>query len=93
MLTFDPQQEKETYQYKRNEILGMHWIESTSFETPVVDMPLIYDHTTLERPLEKESTLKDFMISCLELMKDETTWNELHRMIDHCVQERDLPTA
>jgi hypothetical protein len=46
MPTFDPQQEKETYQQTRNEILGPDWIASTSSATPVVDMPLIYDRTT-----------------------------------------------
>jgi hypothetical protein len=56
-------------------------------------MPLIYDHTTLERPLEKVSPLKEFMKSCLPLMKDEAALNALCEMIDHCTQERELPTT
>jgi hypothetical protein len=91
MPTFDPQQEKETYQQTRNEILGPDWITSTSSATPVVDMPLIYDRTTLERPLEKVSPLKEFMKSCLALMKDETALNALHKMIDHCTR-KGIPT-
>jgi hypothetical protein len=58
MPTFYPQKQKETYQQTRNEILGLDWIESTSSVTSLVGMPLIYDRTTTERPLEKVSPLK-----------------------------------
>jgi hypothetical protein len=42
---------------------------------PVYDMPPTYDHSMTERPVEKVSTLKSFLKSCLELMKDETALN------------------
>jgi hypothetical protein len=39
-------------------------------------------------PLGKVSTLREFMRIYIELMKDETAFNELCEMIDHCMQER-----
>jgi hypothetical protein len=52
-----------------------------------------YDHTDTERKVEKVSTLKSFLKSCLELMKDETTLSMLHGMIDHCMQDREEVVA
>jgi hypothetical protein len=57
---------KETYQRERKEILRPDWVASTS------SMPLVYDRTMPEKPLGKVSTLRDFLRSCIELMKDET---------------------
>jgi hypothetical protein len=59
----------------------------------VINMPLICDHTILENPLEKVSTLREFMRICIELMKDETALNALCKIIDHCAQEREIPTV
>jgi hypothetical protein len=56
-------------------------------------MPLIHDRIIPKRPLEKVSPLKEFMKSCLALMKDETALNALCKIIDHCMQEREFPTA
>jgi hypothetical protein len=56
------------------------------------DMPPIYDHAIPEGPLKKENTLGEFLKSCLELMKDENALNTLCNMIDHCTQERTIPT-
>jgi hypothetical protein len=93
MPTFNPQKEKETYQQARKEILGPDWIASTSNVPPVYDMPSVYDHTIPERSVEKVNTLKYFLKSCLELMKDETTLNALCGMIDQCTQDREVPTT
>jgi hypothetical protein len=76
--TFDPQQEKETYQRERKEILGLDWVASTS------SAPHVCDHTMPEKPLGRISTLREFLRSCVELMKDETVLNALYEMIDHC---------
>jgi hypothetical protein len=57
------------------------------------DMPPAYDHLIIERKVEKESTLKSFLKSCLELMKDETTLNMLHGMIDQCTQDKEALVA
>jgi hypothetical protein len=54
-------------------------------------MPSIYDRTILERSVEKVNTLKGFLKSCLELMQDGTKLNALHRMIDQCTKEIDVP--
>jgi hypothetical protein len=91
---FDPRKEKETYQQARKELVGAEWIASTSSTPPlydrpsVYDMPPVYDHS--ERKVEKVSTLKDFLRSCLELMKDESSLSMLHGMIDHCTQEKEI---
>jgi hypothetical protein len=87
MPTFDPQQEKETYQRARKEILGLDWAASTSCA------PLVCDRTMPEKPLGKVSTLREFLRSCIELMKDEIALNALCEMIDHCAQEREMPIA
>jgi hypothetical protein len=87
MPTFDPQQEKEMYQRERKEILGPDWVASTS------SVPHVCDHTMPEKPLGKVSTLREFLRSCVELMKDETVLNALYEMIDHCTQEREIPIA
>jgi hypothetical protein len=84
MPKFNPQKEKETYRQAMKEILILEWITSTSKPPPVYDMPSVYDCTILERSVEKVNTLKDFLKSCLDLMKDETTLNTLCRMIDQC---------
>jgi hypothetical protein len=59
----------------------------------VYDMPPTYDHSMTERTIEKVSTLKSFLKSCLELMKDETALNALHGMIDQCTQDKEAPSA
>jgi hypothetical protein len=58
MPPFDPQQEKETYHRTRKEILGPNWITLTSSVPLVVNMPLVYNRTIPERPLDKVSTLR-----------------------------------
>jgi hypothetical protein len=83
MPTFNPQEEKETYQKIRKEILGLDWIDSTSKTPLVYYMPPVYDRTIPNRTIKKLNTLKDFLRICLELMHDETTLNTLRRMIDH----------
>jgi hypothetical protein len=93
MSTFDPQQEKETYQQARKEILGPYWVASTSSAPPMFNVPLSYDRTSKERLLGKVNNLKEFLKICLDLMKDETTFNTLHGMIDHCMQEGEVPTG
>jgi hypothetical protein len=84
MSKFKPQQEKETYQRSKKEILGPDWLASTS------SMFLVCDHTMPEKPLEKVINLRDFMRIGIELMKCETKMNSLCDMIDHCAQEREF---
>jgi hypothetical protein len=83
MLQFDPQQENETYQNTRKEILGPDWVASTSAALPVVGMPLVYERIIPEKSVEKVRNLRDFMRSCIELMKDEIVLNAICNMIDH----------
>jgi hypothetical protein len=79
--------------YKKTikEILGPDWVASTSYAPLVVDMPPVYDRTIPERSLEKVSTLREFLESCLELVENETALNTLCRMIDQCAQEKEFP--
>jgi hypothetical protein len=60
---------------------------------PVFDMPPTYDHLMTKRTVEKVSTLKSFLKSFLELMKDETKLNALREMIDQCAQDKGAPSA
>jgi 2-polyprenyl-3-methyl-5-hydroxy-6-metoxy-1,4-benzoquinol methylase len=70
--------------------LGLDWVASTSSAPLVVDMPSAYDRTIPENMLEKVSTIREFIRSCVELMKDETVLNALCEMIDHCTREREF---
>jgi hypothetical protein len=93
MSLFDPAKEKDTYKKERKEVIGEKWIATTSIAPPlynrssVYNMPPVYDHTDTERQFEKVRTLKSFLKSCLELMKDKTALSILRGMIDHCVQD------
>jgi hypothetical protein len=82
MPTFDPQQEKETYNMERKEILGQDWGSSTSSTTHV------RYHDVPKKSNGKVSTLKKFFRSCIEIMKDETALKTLYEIIYHCTQER-----
>jgi hypothetical protein len=46
--------------------------------------------TIQKSKVEKVSTLKRFLRSCLELMKDESALSILCGMIDHCAQEKEI---
>jgi hypothetical protein len=75
------------YQRAKKEILGPDWVASTSY------VPPIYDCTMPKKPLDKVSTLREFIRSCVELMKDDIGLNTLCEMIDHFMQERKVPSA
>jgi hypothetical protein len=68
-MTFDPWKERDTYKNSRKELLQTKWVASTSQHVydkpPVFDMPLAYDHSMIERKIEKVRTLKIFLKSCL----------------------------
>jgi hypothetical protein len=85
MPTFDPQQENETYQRERKEILGSDWVASTS------SAPYVCDCIMPEKPLGKVSTLRELLRIFVELMKDQIVLNALYEMIDHYTQEREIP--
>jgi hypothetical protein len=87
MPTFGPQQEKETYQRERKEVLGQKWEASTS------SAPWVGDHAVPKKPTGKVSTLREFLRSCVELMKDEIVLNTMYDMIDCCTQGRETPIA
>jgi hypothetical protein len=87
MPTFDPQQENKTYHRQRKGILGSDWVASTS------SPPHVCDCTIPDKMLGKVSTLREFLRSCVELMKDENELNELCEIIDHYTQEREIPIA
>ena len=73
---FDPWKERDTYNKERKELLETKFVASTS--KLVYDMPPTYDHSMTERKVEKVTTLKSLLKSCLELMKDEIALNVLH---------------
>jgi hypothetical protein len=53
--TFDPQQENETYQRERKEVLGQYWGASTS------STPHIEDRVVPEKPTRKVSIIREFL--------------------------------
>jgi hypothetical protein len=87
MPTFDPQKKKETYQRARKEVIGQDWGTSTSH------VPHIEDHVVPEKPIGKVGTLREFLRSCVELMKYEIALSTLCDMIDHCTQGRETHIA
>jgi hypothetical protein len=87
ILTFDPQQEKETYQRERKEVLRTDWGASTS-TTPHEE-----DHAMRENPTGKVSTLTKFLRNCVELIKDEVMLSTLYDMIDQCTRRRETLAA
>jgi hypothetical protein len=87
MPTFNPQQEKETYQSARKEMLEPHGEVSTS------SLPHLEDPTVPEKSSAQVSTLTEFLKSCVELMKDRTMLSILYNMIDHCAKGRDTPVT
>lgn len=56
-------------------------------------MPPIYDRTTMKKHEVKESPIKNFLKSCLELMEDETTLDKLHILVDQCTKEPKVNTT
>jgi hypothetical protein len=54
-------------------------------------VPHVGDHSIPEKPLGKESTLREFLRICVEIIKDETALNALYEIIDHCKQGRGNP--
>jgi len=67
--TFDPRKERCTYKQARKELVETEWVASAS--QPMYDMPPMYyippayDQSMIERIVEKVSTLKSFLKSCL----------------------------
>jgi hypothetical protein len=51
------------------------------------------DCTALEKPTRKVRNLREFLRSCVEIMKYETTLNALYKMIDLFTQGRETPIA
>jgi len=82
------------YKQGRKELLETKWIASTLNaplvydRPPIYDMPPVYDHS--ERKFDKVITLRSFLRSCLELMKDETRLNAMRGMIDQCMQDKEF---
>jgi len=87
MPTFDPLQEKETYQRARKEVLIFDWGASTSVVTQ------LEDHVVSEKPNGKVSMLTKFLIICVEIMKDETMLSTLYDMISHYTRGRESHIA
>jgi hypothetical protein len=82
MPNFYPQQERETYQMEIKEIIGHGWGESTS------SLPHDGDRVVLEKPTGRVSVIREFLRSCIKLIKYKTMLNTLYDMIDHSSQGR-----
>lgn len=58
----------------------------------VYDTSLAYDKSTLGEVVDEVSPINIFLKMYLELMKDELTLDRLHRLIEQCMQEKEVPT-
>jgi hypothetical protein len=71
---FDTRKEKETFKEARQECLKKN-VASTSVvkqlqNPPIYGIPFSMDHTNKEQPLEKVSTINNFLQSCVKLLND-----------------------
>ena len=55
----------------------------------VYGMHPIHDQTITRESTKKVSTLESFLKSCLDIVKDGSSMDTLHNMIDKCVKERE----
>jgi hypothetical protein len=51
---------------------------------PIYGMPFSMDHTNKEQPLEKVSTIKTFLQSCVKLLNDPSFVKVLQDMLEIC---------
>jgi hypothetical protein len=54
-------------------------------------VPHVNDCAVSEKPTWKVHTVREFLRSCIEIIKYETALNALYEMIDHCRQGRETP--
>jgi hypothetical protein len=84
---FDPQQENETNQRARKEVL------ETDSGASISMAPHEEDRAMPEKPTGKVNMLTEFLRNCVELIKDEVVLSTLYDMIDHCTRGRETPVA
>jgi hypothetical protein len=88
---FDAWKEKETFKEARQEFLKQN-VASTSVvqqtqNPPIYGMSFSMDHTNKEQPLEKVSTIKTFLQSCVKLLNDPSSVKVLQNMLEICNTE------
>jgi hypothetical protein len=85
------QNEKEIFKQARQEFLKPY-IASTSTaqhtqDVPTYEMPSLLDHTNEVQPLGQVSTIKDFLQSCVKLLKDPSSVKVLQNMLEICTTD------
>jgi hypothetical protein len=85
---FDAQKKKRPFKEARQDILKEN-IASTSGtkpvdDVPVYDMPPLFDQTNKEKPSEKVSNLRNFLVSCVKLLNDKSSLQVLQNMLEKC---------
>jgi hypothetical protein len=53
-------------------------------------MPHPFDHTNRDQSSEKVSNLRNFMVSCLKLLNDQTSLQVLQSLIEKCSPEEEI---
>jgi hypothetical protein len=79
---------KETFKEARHEFLKKN-VASTSgvhhaHNLPMYEIPSSMDHTSEGQPLEKVSTIKTFLQSCIKLFNDQSYVKVLQDMLEIC---------
>jgi hypothetical protein len=85
---FDAGKEKETFKEARQKFLKQN-LASTSVpqqnrNSPMYEMPSSMDHTSKGQPLEKVSTIKMFLQSCVKILNDPSSVKVLQNMLERC---------
>jgi hypothetical protein len=80
--------ENETFKEVRQDILKDN-ISSTSVaqqnqDPPMYDMPSSMDHTSKGQPLDKVSTIKTFLQSCVKLLNEPSSIKVLQNLLEIC---------
>jgi hypothetical protein len=90
---FDARKENETFKEARQEFIKQN-VASTSVaqqtqNSPMYKMPSSMDHTSKGQPLEKVSTIKKILQSCVKLLNDPSSIKVLQNMLEICNMEEE----
>jgi hypothetical protein len=60
------------------------------YDGPIYGMPHPFNHTNKNKPLEQVSNLREFMVSCLNLLNDQTSTQVLQILLSKCNLEEEI---
>jgi hypothetical protein len=60
------------------------------YDVILYDMPHPYDHTREYHPSQKVSNLRNFLVSCLKLLNDQTSIQASQSLLEKCNSEEEM---